>query len=803
MIRLVLTNQEKLNVIKYIKDSFQDIELKTFLTNFAENLMSKAEFVNSSLSSVRNDRHRFKNVRLMGFLNSMKEFCNCIEDVNWFNYCNMFQKLSVLKLSEGWFFKSQELISEFYVYLSKNTTNVNVSRELEKCLHLLITNELYKKADRRGSEFFTNFPLNTPSEHIIQIYINDGREGKCGAPFYANVNINTADPFIYILLKKFLIQCGEKYTRFEFVNRYYVRLFFYFYVLSLKELNIEVNDYSSFNRETFFQQYYYFKDKESLERVEKQFSPTSILIRFYLFLDNIYTEEFGMRLFISSEFNSSLLSNNKFFTFTQIGYSFIYRTPHELVPKTDKWVIINKMDNRANAYMTNYSIDFEIVENDEFRQELKQYIWESSYPDSSVLSNAKHLIYFLNAAHMYINENRGQLVKDKRLFSYDFLLKYRSELQMSTSRNTGKKVKSSYINSHLAAIRKYLRHFKVKYGVTEIAIKNLASLPKDYNGGNPFNESDFKIIEKEIKEKSLLDVTSALLYIIFQLATTTKLRLGEILRLERDCIISISRAMGSGEISYYSKTSYNEKVTDIFLLEDILLIERAIMLTKELSGKAPDEIRKYIFLTHNQKSFTSEVKTIGSGFSDFFCRKIIRSLLGEGKLDKSYTAYNTRDTFINKVWEGVEDGLISTLEVGVITGNTASVASKHYRKQQTTRFIEATYMITVGDVNLDGEVIINENEIINLPQVGQSSGGCKSVECIKINSEDSDYKCLTCSKFITSISRKNIFEERIANYVKRRDESLNDVERKYYQGLVELHGTYLSKIYDIVEEVGS
>ncbi|MEI4603301.1 hypothetical protein WAG19_15495 [Bacillus cereus] len=48
-----------------------------------------------------------------------------------------------------------------------------------------------------------------------------------------------------------------------------------------------------------------------------------------------------------------------------------------------------------------------------------------------------------------------------------------------------------------------------------------------------------------------------------------------------------------------------------------------------------------------------------------------------------YTPNKSRHIFIEKAWQMVEDVLISTLEIGIITGNSAVVA-KHYRNKEST-----------------------------------------------------------------------------------------------------------------------
>ncbi|MDQ7864029.1 hypothetical protein RCO48_31970 [Peribacillus frigoritolerans] len=143
-------------------------------------------------------------------------------------------------------------------------------------------------------------------------------------------------------------------------------------------------------------------------------------------------------------------------------------------------------------------------------------------------------------------------------------------------------------------------------------------------------------------------------------------------------------------------------------------------------------------------------------YSTYF-NKIVNELFDKGLIKKRYIPYNACHTYIDNAWGAVEDGLISSVEVGAITGNTEAVALAHYRKYKTKKYVEATYMISIGDISIEGDIIPNGNEIKELPQVQRGAGGCRSDECIKLDEDDTDYKCLVCKKFVTSITRtKNL-----------------------------------------------
>ncbi|GAE92733.1 hypothetical protein JCM21714_1747 [Gracilibacillus boraciitolerans JCM 21714] len=160
--------------------------------------------------------------------------------------------------------------------------------------------------------------------------------------------------------------------------------------------------------------------------------------------------------------------------------------------------------------------------------------------------------------------------------------------------------------------------------------------------------------------------------------------------LERDCIVSIDDSGKFGTIKYYSKTSGREYKTEVFMIEHIRLIQKALKLSQFVYEKADSTFKKYIFIC-NHAYFDNKVIKIQSRFITLF-KAISNYLYHQGKIKVQYTPNNLRHTYIERAWQMVEDGLVSTLEVGVITGNTASVAGKHYRNRDNTkRYVEALY----------------------------------------------------------------------------------------------------------------
>src|SRR5699024_4134815 len=106
-------------------------------------------------------------------------------------------------------------------------------------------------------------------------------------------------------------------------------------------------------------------------------------------------------------------------------------------------------------------------------------------------------------------------------------------------------------------VRSFLRSIQLKYNISDNQLLLFKELPRDaFYSGNPIIQEDFTIINKYFYE-----VTREYreeLYILFKLSILTKLRPGELINLERNCIVSKNEQYGT--IAYFSKTSEKEKI---------------------------------------------------------------------------------------------------------------------------------------------------------------------------------------------------------------------------------------------------
>lgn len=772
-----------------IKNALVNIKVSSEVNKLILNFLEELLFVEFPSS---NERVQQK-VNILNFLYVLQNDIFQISDFNWENYCNLMESYRKLPKSVNFKKNTRELISGFYIYASHKVSDTKVRKYIRTNKKLFISNEVLGPNDKLNNfqKITSNFPLNTSENHILSVGITKNGVIKS----FSNINVNTENFFVRKILGKFIKHSLE--TR--YLNDFRYRLFFYYFEQSLKQIEKAIKRIKDFNFDTLYYQYQFYKSVDSEHNFKPSNSVVSILKKFYLFLDDIYFEDNGTYLFNTSRLNKFLLEKQSFFRDLDDGYFPIYKSSQGTMPHNDRWLIqfdTNKPSARYGSYYSTLRFDFSKVVDKELIEDLKVYIWNRK--DTHERLNGPVLINFLNSATNYLNENKNVIPLHgvQRLFSNDFILKYRVAIEMRITKNSNK-VKSGTINEELKEIRGYLRFYKEKYQITEITIQQLTSNKKIYNGGNPMTANDFEVIKAAMLEKRGIVENGELFFIIFKLATTTKLRLGEILNLERNCVLFKSEALGYGEVQYFSKTSYGELLTEEFLIEDIHLIDNAIKLTEEIQENAHLDLKKFIFLTYMKRNKRT-VKRMSYEFCEYF-NDIVESQYEKGQLENRYTPNNSRHTFINSAWQAVEDNLISSLEIGILTGNTAQVASQSYRKYQTKRFIEATYMITIGDVDIKGEITENEKDIEELQQVNEGAGGCLVNDCIK-KEDDNEDKCLTCRKFATSLSRISIFENKLEEIQNRILSSESKVEKNYLSAKKKLYSVYLFALYNKLEE---
>jgi hypothetical protein len=793
------TDIENETIFSIIASLESDLQIKNFIWQWLQtkdtcDILMKRKF--------KAKRGNLKLLYIKKFLLIIGKYIRCQEDFNWENYCFIFHEISKLgNFSQT----SREMISNLYqnIISFDVITNPEVKSFIVNYRNLFLPYEFEVRSKKKLNitpfieSISTNFPINSKVGQIIQVGYHAHNKF-----IYGNFFMPTENKFLFRIMKSFLEDFDQK-SGYKFTVHHRVMTTLFENSLS----GYKIDRFEDFNKDTFKKQLLFFKQMiEEYNPVGKH-EAYPFLAMFYRSIDDIYLEENGERLFNSFYFNSDLFTHILYQKSLEEGYEVVNTNGIGDYPECDKWFVVADL-NKSGTHIGNINnsfMNFEKVHNIEFREDLKDYIWKSDLTYRGTYNQFYVLVDFLNQAEIYYQDELKVLtlkpsltVSDKLLgssevkpFSNRFLIFYHASL-ISNEKYNDKTTKS-----RIGIIRSYLKHIQRKYSITMLSIDQFSSIQIENKGGIPIPSEDFTEIQKEFtrRVKNKEDET---LLIVLQLSIETKLRHGEILGLERDCVVSIDESGEFGTIKYYSKTSGRKYKTEVFMIEHIRLIERALKLTQAIYEKADSPLKKYIFICSHYYLDNKVIK-LKDRFNRLF-KEICKNLYDQEKISLQYSPNNLRDTYIERAWQMVEDGLISTLEVGVITGNTAGVAAKHYRdRENTKRYVEALYEVSILDDELQGEIVDIES-VKDLPPVQHGAGNCASESCIKVElDEDSFYKCLTCKKFVTTIERSSYFEEKMKVYKKNKENSTSVAERNFYSGLMELYGSYLAKMYSIKE----
>ncbi|PEF39529.1 site-specific integrase [Bacillus wiedmannii] len=595
--------------------------------------------------------------------------------------------------------------------------------------------------------------------------------------------VNGKTSFIEKLLKDFFDKANQGNSFSGGALHYFI----YFFTDSLGKET--VNFYEGFNESLFEKQYIYFKclEKKIIQNVTVtlNFNLRRCLVMFYRFVINEATNE-NIKLF-TPQFRYIIYSKS-FYKYYEEGYVFVYHNKLEYPPQQDKICVLPDISNQNDTSCENMRCNFINLTsvNQSFKEDLRQFLWYSTGNLRNTVNYISKLIEFLNYTMEYheIHTNVIQLNRDnQKTFSQDMLYEYRSMIELET-KSTG------HLKGILKIVRKYLSHYEKKYNVlsSDLAILNLKGLGT-YRGGTPITESDCKVIYKEFKKQEEKNRYGKIYTIIFELFMLTNLRIGEILNLKRNCITYENS--NSIVLKYKSKTSNNESVSQNISPEVALLIEQALSLTDKFI-KDNEQSSIYLFITPYHSSYVDKNKRID--FYTYFKKKIITSV--SSRLDnKDYAPYDIRHTFINNVYrEGKKQGL-TIAEMAAITGNSYKTANQYYRMfNEIDLYVEAMAQVTITDVDIHGNILKDDNKILN-NNVKGDLGKCSNESCVFGIGE-----CLLCEHFITFINRIPNFQREIKRYNYEISKSKNPLEIEELNLQKKMLAKYVAEMYKISAE---
>jgi integrase len=751
---------------KHIQNHLKDEEFKSIFLAFFKKEYSQHTFKENDRYEVNKYFEEYINIILGDFT---------IKFISWEQYC-----LSMKKISKYWNDNdrarriARKMLSELFLYIIENVKRDTSSiTELKRHKEFLIWEErklsnisgLYNEfqLDRIG----TNFPLDSSLDQLHLIPANNKSQANV-----LNLNIKNKE------IKKLLL--GFYLSESAFKHHIVLRQFIYLFRYSLLVIEKEPQSLTDFTFEVFKKQYRFYQNANILNTSTlRKFN--IMLVRFYVYLCKLINEQnIPHNIFDGTFYTERILGSNSFSVMYEKGYKLITYNPFEEVPIENRWQLISS-DGYANIGKNIfYGIDFTKVDDKSLREDLKNYIWkQSSMTISTVVNSIYTVIEFLNFISSYkrLNELSGNcLIVDADLLDqWSFYLGVK---------------KTSTRNDYIKRCKSFLKFYKSKYQIPQLLIDSLTQSPEEYDGGNPMTLHDLGLFTEKFQKQKSRGVIGELCYIIFNLATTTKLRLGEILALERNCILETSEQ--TGVIKYYSKVTGNQKIKLTLPIEKLKLIEEAIRLTEDAHSKANEDIASLIFVKHD---YWRKDRIIALTYQFWNTFSTIQKEL-EGQLNGKYRPYDLRTTFIDNLYtEGIKDGIPSSV-IAEMAGNGEHTARKYYRKtKEIQEYAEMFAGVTISGVDVYGN-ILEEESVEELNPVEDGLGGCRQEGCV--NDED-EYQCLICSHFATTTNRITLFKERITRLKIQKESTLNSCERSAIDAQLKLYTAYYVRL---LEKIG-
>ncbi|TBX50322.1 site-specific integrase [Bacillus mycoides] len=746
---------------QYIQDHLKDSEFQSLFLNFFEEDYSQRIFTAHHRTSI----HKY----FEQFLIAMFENYT-IQRISWKQYCLSMKCIRIRDWDKRTKRIARQLLAYLYHYITENSCSVTegiIEIKAHKKFLIFEERKFPETSEYWLDRFSTNFPLDSSPEQLHLIPGDNKRDSTI-----LNLNVFTGEIQNLIL--------GYYQSEISSKQHNGLRQFIYLFRYSLLTVEKELRSIDDFTFEVFKKQYRFYQKANMINTVASM-NFSFYLIRFYLYLCRIIKEKnIQHNIFEGTHYNENVLANNLFGSFYEKGYRLLIHNHFEEIPFENRWQLITS-DGYANMVKNKpRGIDFTEVKDKYLREDLKTYIWKQSNMSVNTVAIMHHiLIEFLNFISDYKQLNK---LKENDYVDLDVVEQWNFYIG---SKKIGTR------NNYSKACKSYLKFYKDKYQIPQLIIESFTKTPQDNNGGNPMTKHDLNLFSKKFQEQRTQGIIGELCYIIFNLAVTTKLRFGEILSLERDCIVEKHEQVGV--IQYYSKVTGNQKVKLTLAIEKVNLIEKAIRLTEDAHSKAVGDIANYIFVKEDD-SKTNRIIEIVQQFSRAFS-KIQKEL--QGQLDGKYRPYELRATFIDNVYnEGIKDGLPTSV-LAEMAGNGVQTARKYYRKaSEVQEYAEMFAGVTISGVDIYGNVL-EEKDVEELNPVEQGLGGCTQEGCVI---DDEQYECLVCPHFATTANRIPLFKEHITRLKKLKESTLNSQERDVIDAQLKLYTAYYLKL---LEKIGA
>lgn len=604
----------------------------------------------------------------------------------------------------------------------------------------------------------------------------DRSSSGTGLTYYMLIDINCENTFIVNLLDEFYKSSSfSKKTR--NIN----------FALSFLNSDSNIKNFctiSDFTYKVFKNQFEYFKDKPPL---------TKELIKFYLYL---YELSGFVNFFKPNDpIDTNMLQRPDFIQLVKDGYMLVNYNTFEEPPSFDRWLLKPNGFEETTTQLKHDSyskVDFSIVKNKVYTPYLKQYFWDSTVNLSSRKQWLFRIIDFLD----FLTDYKMKSI-DAKNNNIDFesisaveVYSYRGHVE---TMSIGAKTKNTIYH----AIKDFLNYcinknyLSIQNGVFDYLGGHTTS---SGDGGLDIPEDELIKLEEQLRKNSEDDITRNLYYIIFHMAIETEFRISQLTSLK---ISYIKEGMKTNQFFIHSitKTSNADKEMQAITLYAKRHLDIAIKHTEELRKNATPDFKDYIFLAKKNANNKDISPIEPQAFNDYLkkqCRE-----LGI----KEYTASNLRDTHMTKAVEyGFKQGL-NPMQMGTLTNHAkTSTTNNHYVNYKIRTFAEATFGVTIGDVDIKGTILNTTNETFSKEDVVDNGCGfCKENAC-KIKSE---LGCPMCDGFVVTLDRIPFYELRIKEIDAMIDNESIAHEREHLHTIKRLYVAYLERLYTLLEEVSN
>lgn len=776
---------ERMRNLKYFEDIIDKNVRKAFLNVLDKKLQEKG----STKSNL--------NVLEIVFVVVYEEIRGFgIEDFTWENLCSL-QKINLYNKIEGIIYRYDinkgvarrmiknyqmekaaeglyeygNIINEIYRYLSKE----NMINSKEYINYIAESGRINFSDFRQDSrlEVFqnkinTNYPVDTQYSNLVSVEYQDNPKVN-----NANINCNTDNTFLKSVIQEFyenlLILTGARRNeklRSTRVIAYYLGEF---------DKKNKINSYEDFNIDLLRWLLENLSDYEELYNVKVLLDR---VVEFYRIIIEMYDNKYGESLF--EEKIEIAIKNKSVKRTIRDRYDILYHSTMEETPKSNKWCIIPNNYAKLNSNSGNLEfsyIDFNDVK-EQYREEFKDYLWNSDGNIKDKLLRKKTIIDFLNELDRY---------KEKVIFLYgtsenfkmeEFLWNYRVQQELESETPGG-------LKTILKTIRKYLKYNSQKYNVTPFMM-NILSLKGlgVSNGGRVITKNDDRVLYRGFKEYEKIYEYGRIFTNVYEIFRTTKLRIGEILNIEIDGIVEDKVSM-KNYLLYNCKTKRYKREKMILSPE----VYRIFIETLEITNKFRKNgvYDNYLFIHPYKVKAVNANKRI-----DFYThfRKVLKNV--ENDLEYTdYYPYNIRHTYINDCLDKKVSDNLTEKELDNLTGNSHKVRRKYYYDRNNLE-IMAEIMVgtTFYDVDINGEIRKEEDRVYK--KIKGNLGGCKEDKCTFEIGE-----CLRCNSFLTFVNRIPVFEVRANEINSKLLKCENELEKEELVLEKKLIGRYLFELYKV------